>query len=75
LKHRLISCGIAHDFGEVVDWFANPTYNQYREWTWQLNRHSDWKALAYVYRETGDEKYAEACAELFDSWVKQASKA
>jgi len=72
VKHRLISCGVAHDFGEVVDWCANPTYNQYREWTWQLNRHNDWKALAYVYRETGDEKYAKACAELFDSWVKQA---
>lgn len=40
-RYILISCGIAHDFGEVVDWFANPTYNKYKEWTWQLNRHND----------------------------------
>lgn len=71
-KNILISCGIAHEFGETVDWFANPTYNKYREWTWQLNRHNDWKLLAHVYRKTGDEKYAEACARLFKSWVKQA---
>ena len=72
LRHELCSCGVTMKFGEKVDWFANPTYNQYKEWTWQLSRHSELKALAEAYRATGDERYAEGCAELFDSWVKQA---
>lgn len=70
--HNLISCGTPHQFGETVDWFVNPTYNQYKEWTWQLSRHNEWKLLAHVYRQTGDEKYARCCAQLFESWVKQA---
>ncbi len=72
-RHCLISVGVPCQFGEVVDWEANPTYNQYKEWTWQLNRHNEWKELAYVYRTINrDEKYAKACAEFFSSWVKQA---
>ena len=69
---ELISCGTPCRFGDHVDWFANPTYNKYAEWTWQLSRHNEWKILARVYRKTGDEKYARACADLFESWVKQA---
>lgn len=70
--NELISCGVPCKFGDTVDWFANPTYNKYAEWTWQLSRHNEWKILAKVYRETKDEKYAKACASLFSSWVKQA---
>ena len=55
---ELISCGTPCKFGDHVDWFANPTYNKYAEWTWQLSRHNEWKILARVYRKTGDEKYA-----------------
>lgn len=69
---ELISCGTPCKFGDHVDWFANPTYNKYAEWTWQLSRHNEWKILARVYRKTGDEKYAKACADLFESWVQQA---
>ena len=69
---ELISCGTPCQFGDQVDWFANPTYNQYAEWTWQLSRHNEWKILALVYRKTGDERYAKACADLFESWVRQA---
>ena len=71
-KLQLISVGVPHQFEGKVDWFANPTYNQYKEWTWQLNRHFEWKLLAHQYRLMGDEKYAETFAGLFDSWVKQA---
>ena len=68
----LISCGTPMQYGDTVDWFANPTYNGYPEWTWQLSRHWEFKTLAHVYRLTGDEKYAEAFARLFESWVRQA---
>ncbi len=69
-----VSVGVPCNFGaeNQVDWVANPTYNGYGEWTWQLSRHNEWKILARVYRKTGDEKYAKACADLFESWVKQA---
>ena len=72
LRHELRSCGVTMKFGEKIDWFANPTFNQYKEWTWQLSRHSELKALAEAYRATGEERYAQGCVELFDSWVKQA---
>lgn len=71
-KLHLISCGTPYQFKEKVDWFHNPTYNQYKEWTWQLNRCHEWKVLAYQYRMTGDEKYAKVFVQMFDSWVKQA---
>jgi hypothetical protein len=71
-RNELISCGTLHAFGGTVDWFANPTFNRYKEWTWQLSRHNEWKHLAKVYRDTGDEKYAQAAASQFASWVKQA---
>lgn len=71
-ENKMISCGIEYDFGEKVDWDYNPTPNQYKEWTWQLNRHNDWKLLAHVYQATKDEKYAECCAKMFSEWVEQA---
>ncbi|MGH2535352.1 MAG: alginate lyase family protein [Thermomicrobiales bacterium] len=69
---ELISCSTPCQFAGEVDWFANPTFNQYREWTWQLSRHAEWAILAERYRETGDERYAEGFARLFRSWVRQA---
>lgn len=72
LTKELVSCGVSHEFGEEVNWFYNPTANQYAEWTWQLNRHNEWKLLAHLYRKSKEERYAKACADLFQSWVKQA---
>ncbi len=72
LRLELISCGVPMQFEGEVDWFANPTYNQYKEWTWQLSRHWDWDVLAEVYQATGDERYAEGFVKLFNSWVRQA---
>jgi len=72
-RHYMVSCGTPSDFkGQPVDWFSNPTYNGYMEWPWQLSRHHELQVLAKAYRATGNEEYAAACADLFDSWVKQA---
>ena len=41
------------------------------EWTWQLNRHAFWRAMALVYRSTGDAACAAAfCRQLLD-WIDQ----
>jgi hypothetical protein len=72
LRLELISCSTPCQFEGEVDWFANPTFNQYREWTWQLSRHAEWAILAERYRETGDERFAEGFVRLFQSWVRQA---
>ncbi len=68
----LISVGIPSDFGAVdaVDWHSNPTYNGYKEWTWQLSRHNDIKHLAHEYRVTGNRKYASSAAALLSSWLR-----
>ena len=71
---KLMSCGVMHDFGSIekVDWEYNPTYNGYEEWPWQLNRHHEFRCLGYIYRKTGDEKYARAYATLLRSWIESA---
>lgn len=72
--HTLISVGVPCSYGrgKPIDWQANPTYNGYREWTWQINRHNELKLLAHEYRKTKEEWLAEAAADLFTSWVRQA---
>lgn len=73
LSHgAVMSCGFLWDFGaDGIQWEANPTPNHYREWTWQLNRHHEWRMLGHLYRETGDEKYARLFVSLFESWRAQ----
>lgn len=72
LRHEMWSCGTPMKYSGKVDWFANPTFNQYKEWPWQLSRHNELIQLAKAYRATGDQRYADGCAELLDSWIKQA---
>ena len=74
LTGELVSCSTAHKFEapDKVDWFINPTFNQYKEWTWQLSRHPEWAILGERYHATGDERYAKAFVEYFESWVHQA---
>lgn len=73
-RHYMVSCGIPCDFGEnEVDWESNPTPTQYKEWTWQINRHAELLTLAKAFRATGDKKYAAACEELFTSWAEQVT--
>ena len=57
-----------------IDWLFNPTakmgpFNP--EWTWQLNRMYFWNDLANAYRETKDERYAQAFAVQFRDWLDQ----
>lgn len=70
----MVSAGVPIHFEEpgMIDWRANPTPNQYKEWTWQLNRHHELKLLAHQYNQVKDERYCEAAARLFSSWAAQA---
>ena len=72
MSHVLVSCSTPMEFGDRIDWFANPTFNEYKEWTWQLSRHSDISALADAYRATGKPAYAEETISLLLSWIEQA---
>ena len=74
LRGELMSVGVPYNFGspKSVDWEFNPTYNGYIEWTVQLSRHHEWRCLGKCYRETGDEKYAEAFVDYLMSWCEQA---
>ena len=74
ISGELRSCGVAYKFPdtESVNWTSNPTFNEYKEWTWQLSRHHEWRCLGYCYRQTGDEKYAKAFVDFLMSWCEQA---
>ncbi|MBR2434899.1 MAG: hypothetical protein IKB22_05450, partial [Lentisphaeria bacterium] len=41
MGHTFKSCRVPYTFGEKIDWEFNPTYNAYKEWHWQLNRHPE----------------------------------
>lgn len=73
MQGKLMACGYMHQFPQgKIDWQSNPTFNGYREWTWQLSRHHEFRCLGRCYRETGDEKYAKAFTEMLMSWCEQA---
>ena len=73
ISGELRSCGTAMKFPDTehIDWEANPTYNEYKEWTWQLSRHHEWRCLGWCYRQTGDEKYAKGFVDFLMSWCEQ----
>ena len=72
MNNCLSSCGEPCQFGEEIDWYHNPTYNKYAEWTWQLTRHGFIQVLATMYCATGEEKYAEKAVWFMLSWIHQA---
>ena len=73
MDYQLSSCGMPFHFKDhKVDWESNPTFNQYREWTWQLSRHPFWTLLAEYYTVTGDEKAVSVWIEMITSWFDQA---
>ncbi len=72
MAHTFVSCRVPHTFGETIDWTANPTYNNYCEWPWQLNRHPEWLAMAEEYLLTGDEAIPAEWSRQFMSWAIQA---
>ena len=71
LKNRMISIGMPHDFGEHVDWEFDLTGGECREWVWQLNRHHEWRHLAYLYRTTGDARYIRKMVEFLTTFAEQ----
>ena len=67
------TCGTPHHFPcHRIDWEANPTFNGYHEWTWQLSRHDEFCRLAASYLATGDERIARAWTHMLGSWFDQA---
>ena len=73
MAYNLSSCGVACQFPVgKVDWDSNPTYNQYKEWTWQLSRHPFWTDLAEYYTLTGDERAVKVWIDMITSWFDQA---
>ena len=71
LKNILTSCEYEHNFGDKVIWDFNPTYEGNVEWTYQLNRHHEFRHIAKLYNETGDERYTRAFASLCESFIDQ----
>ena len=74
--YKVVSVGVLGDFSRErrIGWFSNPTYNGYREWTWQLSRHNEIKMMAHEYNLTGDEKIASAAADIMKSWLIMARR-
>ena len=74
LTGELCSVGYFYKFPDTksVSWKVNPTANAYREWTWQLSRHHEWRCLGWCYRQTGDEKYTRAFVDFISTWCEQA---
>lgn len=76
LRHEFESIGYPHTFGAAIDWHFDKTaepgspYAPNNEWTWQLNRHSEWLALSRAYRDTSDEKYAREFVAELARWIK-----
>ena len=67
---HMYAIGFLHKYeNKKVVWDYNPTFNGYVEYCFHLNGHGDLSALAYLYRETKDEKYAVRFAELMRSWL------
>ena len=76
MNNHLISCGVHCQYDkETVDWEYNPTPNNFREFTWQLQRHHEFRFLAYEYRATGDEKYARKFRTFIMDWIYQSAPA
>ena len=63
---------ILHKFENgVIDWYHNPTYNGYVEFTYHLQYHNDIHVLSKIYEQTGDEKYASRFEYMINSWIEQ----
>lgn len=58
----------SHFCGNDIDWSTNPYPDQ--EWVWQLNRMTFWESMGKAYRQTGDERYAQAWADQIVDWTR-----
>ena len=53
-----------------IDWQRNPTYNKYREVTYQVVRFGDLAILSKYFMVTGDKKCIEVFIDLVDAFIK-----
>ena len=76
MDYRLSACGIPFHFKDhKIDWLSNPTYNNYREWPWQLGRQPFFTELAKYYTMMGgDERAAATWRDMVSSWIEQGGK-
>lgn len=60
-------------FGEKIDWKANPTKGEARTHLWNeaLNRHFHFNTLSEAYWQSGDEKYAKELVAQWLDWIEQ----
>jgi hypothetical protein len=73
-RNIIATVSVRHDYGPEIDWFLNPTKNNYAEYVWQLGRHSYWNTLREAYWQTGDEKYARAFVRQLNSWIDRCPR-
>ncbi len=59
-------------FGESIDWVANPTKGDYKTHLWNesLNRHFHFNSLSTAYWETGDDRFVRAMVRDWLDWVE-----
>ncbi len=69
VRNIVTTVSVRHDYGREIDWFLNPTRNGYKEYVWQLSRHSFWNDLQWAYATTGDERYAKSFVGQLNSWI------
>ena len=73
LNGYVCSVGYKYQFKDgIIDWAYNPTFNNYVEFTYHLQYHTEMLILAWVYERTGDEKYAARFDYMINSWIEQA---
>ncbi len=67
-----ISVGYLHQYKDgIIDWFYNPTFNNYMEYSFHIAYHGPIQALAKAYNRTCDKKYAERFMYIVSSWIDQ----
>lgn len=73
LEGYVYSVGFKYKFPDgIMDWAYNPTFNNYVEFTFHLQYHSELQVLANAYTRTGDERYAKRFEYMLNSWIEQA---
>ena len=74
---RWVSVGREFPFPDGPDYNVSPdpslnTANvPFGEWTWQLNRHSEWAVISRLYMHTGERGLVEAVVGWIERWLTQ----
>lgn len=71
-RFSVAKAGEHHFENHRIDWTINPTFNNYKEWTWQFNRMGFWRTLAEYYTQTRDERIVACWIDQIKSWFDQA---